>query len=180
MNDSAALYTPNYDNSLYRGDNTSNCYSFAMGMPVNPLTGEVFINGLQPGVLCGRYGEEGYDLTNQDYLKEVVEADMDAVGMNLSPVASSYVPKENETKMVLYFNSATGDYHWAVYNEDKGKWQQVIGQRTNAVDYYAYESGGCICLDYSKPLGSDPAVVPSSPEQGYTVTQVYVLSPQMG
>ena len=137
------LYTPTYDFDDYNGDykNYTNCYAYAFGMQINPVTREKFPRGgNQPGLLSNDehyknlidYGD--VDAYFNQYLAGTVESDqnlIDVVTADAAVVGLSFVPYEagmTGGKRVSLVVSPKSDYHWYVYDENTGIWSNKNGQ----------------------------------------------------
>ena len=139
-------YVPIYDCSYYNSQEyifNTNCYSYAFGMLVNPLTGEKFpYRGNQPGLLSNNMyylnahyfnienAKDEYRIhffsgteESNNNLVNVVKDDMDVVGLNFTEY------KEGMTggKRVALVVGKERDYHWYVYDDNTGTWWNKNG-----------------------------------------------------
>ena len=156
-------YNPVYDVGYYNTDEYlfyTNCYAYAFGMLVNPLTGEKFpLGGNQPGLLSNdkyflettttegeiqyrQYYLAGTEESNVN-LVNVVKADMDAVGLNFTEYEDGMTGGKRIALVVSPYISpeSPGDYHWYVFDEESQSWYNKNGKMwaTNNKIYVTYD-----------------------------------------
>ena len=147
--ESTSYYKPTYDFADYNSSEFmqfTNCYAYAFGMQVNPVTGEKFlVRGNQPGLLSNdkyyvnRYIKKlpgareafinryymGTEESNKN-LVDVIRRDAEVVGLNFDKYnASDQRVVEGKGKRVALLirkpnpsENIDPDFHW--YVEDKG------------------------------------------------------------
>ena len=147
--ESTSYYKPTYDFADYNSSEFmqfTNCYAYAFGMQVNPVTGEKFpVRGKQPGLLSNdkyyvnRYIKKlpgareafinryymGTEESNKN-LVDVIRRDAEVVGLNFDKYnASDQRVVEGKGKRVALLirkpnpsENIDPDFHW--YVEDKG------------------------------------------------------------
>ena len=182
-------YVPIYDYGYYNTDEYlayTNCYSYAFGMLVNPITGEKFPErGNQPGLLSNdeyylnmvetgdssEYIEHylaGTDESDAN-LVNTVKAGMDAVGLNFVEYEEGMTGGKRIVLVLIPCRGPydyTCDYHWYVYDEESQTWGNKNGPywATNNELYYGWfneSKYGAEITDYSEAarmLGYDHIV----------------------
>ena len=146
-------YTPTYNYDDYNNNcfmEYTNCYSYAFGLQINPLTGQRFpVGGNQPGLLSGdsyylntvKYQKNTpeHDAAVREYvdrymlgtvetnknLVNVVKRDASAVGLNFV----EYKDGMTGGKRVAFVLKPSYDYQWYVYDEEKGVWGNKNGRK---------------------------------------------------
>lgn len=186
-----AIFKPNYDSSQYRGG-YCNCMSFAWGITTGPIN---------PGDLSGMAPEDADEYAafkenlynDEDALLEVLQKDADALGVNLTPIASDSPGFEGGVVVCLYkYKDGNGkiDFHWCVYNPEENQWQQVNGGTGVVKNGQFIEStsglGGYVV---GGSLGDDPSDCPgayggngpiaySSGKNKYQFVQKFCITPK--
>ena len=145
-------YTPTYNFDDYNNNcfmEYTNCYSYAFGLQINPLTGQRFpVGGNQPGLLSGdsyylntvKYQKNTpeHDAAVREYvdrymlgtvetnknLVNVVKRDASAVGLNFVEYKDGMTGGK---RVVFVLNPYKPDYHWYVYDEEKEVWNNKNG-----------------------------------------------------
>lgn len=143
----------------------NNCYTYALGYYVNPVTGQRFNGkGVNPGGLSGNPITMN-DLSNPSTFKTKVEAamqrDCNYYGGDFAEITSSTQPRQGYYKVALVLDPGN-DYHWYRQLSD-GKYGHKPGNTSailiDASGYYiwypkscnrAYSSSG---LNYSEFIG---------------------------
>ena len=150
-------YKPTYDFADYNSSEFmqfTNCYAYAFGMQVNPVTGEKFpVGGNQPGLLSNdeyyvnRYIRKlsgareafinryymGTEESNKN-LVDVIRRDAEVVGLNFDKYnASDQRVAQGKGKRVALLvkkpigsDLKGGDFHW--YVEDEEQWKNKNGR----------------------------------------------------
>lgn len=161
-----------FNSSQYR--NYTNCYSYALGMLVNPITGKQFEKGrgVNPGEMAGK-SISMKDLINADTAKTAIEnavkQDCLAWGGNaydFHPLTEKQMPSVGYYKVALVLKPGK-DYHWYRQVSDKdGGWAHKISTQyatdsdySGAKIYYPYS---CNRGEYSVFLGYYEIKIPTS------------------
>ena len=153
-------YVPIYDCGYYNTDEYleySNCYSYAFGMLVNPITGkkfpkggnqigllsndEYYVNWIESGDQFGYIEHYLIGTRESDAnLVNTVKADMDAVGLNFVEYEEGMTGGKRIALVLDPYNPYDGncDHHWYVYDEESQTWSNKNGGywATNNELYY--------------------------------------------
>lgn len=136
-----------YNSSTYKSYN--NCYTYALGYYVNPVTGSKFRwNGQNPGEMSGN-AISMEDLVDADTAKAAIEtaltADCNYFGGDWAEITSSAQPRAGYYKVALVLDPED-DYHW--YRQlPNGQWGHKPGtttaKNTDCSNYIIYYPNSC-------------------------------------
>lgn len=142
-------YFSEFNSSAYK--NYNNCYSYALGLYYNTITGNKFYyGGINPGMLSGNGIERSVLLdaeTAKEAIEEAVKSDCVALGgteNDFYEVSADAMVPQGYYKVALVIDTGNGtlsgtDYHWyrQVVNSE-GKWAHKLS--INAASWYDYSS----------------------------------------
>lgn len=127
----------------------TNCYTYALGYYVNPVTGKKFRwNGQNPGEMSGDAISMN-DLVDVDTAKaaieEALEADCAYFGGDWKEISASTQPREGYYKVALVLSPGI-DYHW--YRQlPNGQWghkpSTETARKTDFSNYIIYMPNSC-------------------------------------
>ena len=136
-----------YNSSTYKSYN--NCYTYALGYYLNPVTGSKFRwNGQNPGEMSGD-AITMEDLVDADTAKAAIEAaltaDCNYFGGDWAEITSSAQPRAGYYKVALVLDPED-DYHW--YRQlPNGQWGHKPGtttaKKTDCSNYIIYYPNSC-------------------------------------
>ena len=119
----------------YSVESTTNCYIYALNLPMDPYTGSNYISWdyIQPGRLGGniQIKERLHCPFKTEVVIDAVKKDLAAIGMEIVESTFDEVREGNWWKVALVFDNSTrifsrGDYHWYRQNMD-GTWSHKQG-----------------------------------------------------